>query len=63
VPTSGLHEVKVNGASVTSVNVVGGRGEVELDSRHGDTIPMIHVGDLVEVFNPASRLVASGRLQ
>ena len=63
VPTSGLHEVRVNGDSVTSVNVAGGRGEVELDSRHGDTIPKMHADDVVEVFNPAGRLVASGRLQ
>lgn len=59
---SGAYGVKVNGVSVATVTVSSGRGEVELDSRRGDTVPVMHVGDMVEVLNPAGDVVVRGVL-
>jgi hypothetical protein len=61
--TSGAHDVKVNGVSVTSINVSSGRGEVELDSRRGDIIPAMQIDDVVEVFDSNGNLVESGQLR
>jgi hypothetical protein len=63
VVTSGAHEVKVNGLSVGFVSIALGRGELELDTEHGDTVPSMTIGDLVEVFNPTGAVIASGHLQ
>jgi outer membrane biogenesis lipoprotein LolB len=61
--TSGQHVVKVNGAAVTTVSVNGGKGEIELDSRHGDIIPTMQAGDRVAVFSPEGDVIAEGVLQ
>jgi hypothetical protein len=61
VTTSGNHEVRVNGAVIGSVNVVAGFGDLNLDSRDGDTVPTMNAGDLVQVRNPSGRVILRGR--
>lgn len=61
--TSGQHAVKVNGVAVTTVSVSDGKGEIELDSRHGHIIPTMQAGDRVAVFSPEGVVIAEGVLQ
>jgi len=62
VTTSGNHEVRVNGVVVGFVNVVAGFGDLNMDSRDGDSIPTMNVGDRVQVRNPSGRVILRGRL-
>jgi hypothetical protein len=61
VTTSGSHEVRVNGVTIGSVNVVAGLGDLNLDSRNGDSIPSMNTGDRIQVFNPTGRVILRGR--
>ncbi len=63
VSTSGSHEVLLNGTSVLFVEVNAlGSGNLELDSRDGDTVAAAAIGDLVEVLNPDNAVILSGLL-
>lgn len=64
VSTIGAHEILVNGASVgMSVEVdVLGFGDLNLDSRDGDTVIDMAIGDLIEVLNPDGDVILTGTL-
>lgn len=62
VTTSGSHEVRVNGVVVGFVNVVAGLGDLNMDSRNGDSVPTMNAGDRVQVRNPSGRTILRGRL-
>ena len=63
VSTSGLHEVRVNGVPVFSVDVNAlGEGDLDLDNRDGDTVIVAAIGDLVEVLNPDGAVILTGVL-
>lgn len=61
VTTSGSHEVRVNGVTVGCVNVAAGLGDLDIDSRNGDSIPTMNVGDRVQVLNQSGRVTLRGR--
>jgi hypothetical protein len=70
VSTNGGHEVRVtrNGTPVAdseglavSVDALG-FGDLNLDSRDGNTVPVVAAGDLVEVLNPSGQVILSGTL-
>lgn len=61
VTTLGSHKVRVNGVTIGSVNVVAGLGDLDMDSRNGDTIPTMNIGDRFQVFNPSGRVILRGR--
>ena len=62
VTASGPLTVKVNGSMVGSMNVVAGVGDLNLDTRDGQSVPAMNVGDTVEVFDAAGVLILSGTL-
>jgi hypothetical protein len=62
VTTTGSHQVLVNGVLVGTVNVVAGFGDLNMDSRDGDIIPTMNVGDRVQVRNPSGRVILKGVL-
>ena len=62
ITTTGSHQVLVNGVLVGSVSVVAGLGDLNMDSRDGDTIPTMNVGDRVQVKNPSGVVILKGTL-
>ena len=62
VTTTGSHQVLVNGVLVGTVNVVAGFGDLKMDSRDGDTIPTMNVGDRVQVKNSGGKVILKGVL-
>ncbi len=62
VASSGPLDVKVNGSSVGSITLVAGGGDLNLDSRDGDTVPSLSSGALVEVFDAGGTKILSGTL-
>jgi hypothetical protein len=60
VATSGAHEVRVNGLLVGIVDIVAGFGDLNLDSRNGDSIPTVRSGDKIQVRNPSGRSILRG---
>jgi hypothetical protein len=63
VTTSGAHEIRVNRRTLGFVTVTQGFGDLNLDSRRGDKVPLMRSGDLIEVFNPDKVLILSGSLR
>ncbi len=76
VSTTGAHEVRVSrdttadgnfdtvissGEMFVEVDALG-FGDLNLDSRDGDSVPVLQDGDLVEVLDPDSNLILSGTL-
>ena len=55
--------VTVNGSTVGTLNVVGGIGDLNLDTRDGQTVPDMSAGDTVEVTGPDGTLILTGTLQ
>jgi len=63
VSTRGNHEIKINGTSVDLFVMVNlGVGDLNLDSRDGDTVPELKSGDVVQVFNLDGTLILRGML-
>ena len=70
VATTGDHMVRVTRGNppvavatmTVSVDALG-FGDLNLDSRDGDTVEVLAEGDLVEVLNPASDVILTGTLQ
>jgi hypothetical protein len=68
VATTGDHEVRVtrNGTPVATMTVAVdalGFGDLNLDSRDGDTVEVLAEGDLVEVLNPTGEVILTGTLE
>ena len=68
VATTGNHEVRVtrSGSPIATMTVsvdALGFGDLNLDSRDGDTVEVLAAGDLVEVLNPNSDVILTGTLQ
>ena len=64
VSSIGELDVRANGSSVGSITVdENGDGQLELDTRNGDTVPDLEAGDVVEVFNAVGDLILSGTLE
>ena len=68
VSTAGAHQVQIiRGSTVIQTMTVNvdalGFGDLDLDSRDGDTVEIFQVGDQVEVRNPNSDLILTGTLQ
>ena len=52
------------GNDMGTLPIVAGFADLNLDSRDGDTVPVLSVGDLVQVFNTNGNvLILSGNLQ
>jgi hypothetical protein len=41
--------VFINGDFLMTLDVVDGRAEVELETEHGDAVPMINAGDVIDI--------------
>ena len=55
--------VVAGGNDMGTLAIVGGFADLNLDSRDGDTVPVLSLGDLVEVFNTNGNvLILSGNL-
>ncbi len=56
--------VVAGGNDMGTLPIVAGFADLNLDSRDGDTVPVLSVGDLIEVFNTNGNvLILSGNLQ
>ena len=64
VSTIGAHEILVNSASVGMAVEVDalGFGDLNLDSRDGDTVIVMAIDDLIEVLNPDGAVILTGTL-
>lgn len=60
VSTGGKHMVTVNGLEVGNIIVTNGFGDLNLDSRLGHKVPLLTIGDKVEVYNPAGERILTG---
>lgn len=53
--------VSINGAAVGSFALKGRQGELELNTKDGDTVPAIQAGDVVTVTDPTGTTILTGK--
>jgi hypothetical protein len=63
VLTSGSHKVRLNGNGIGDVKIFQYRGELEIDTEAGHTVPTMKKNDVIEVLDPSGRLILKGVMQ
>ena len=62
VAADGEYTVKHNGATVGTISVALGFGDLNLDTRDGQSVPNMMDGDSIEVFAPGGAKILSGTI-